>query len=228
MAFMAPGSSPLARGLQAQFLTAGDVLGIIPARAGFTVMAPRTCTPSTDHPRSRGVYQMGTQSFPAIVGSSPLARGLRRRRRAHSWRSPDHPRSRGVYAVDGYGECAAHGSSPLARGLLQRLGGEGRRPRIIPARAGFTLIKNRVVVQPEDHPRSRGVYVSMVWLSVGRWGSSPLARGLQNTNVTGKHPVRIIPARAGFTTYEMANYGEVRDHPRSRGVYHRQHLAGRS
>ena len=31
----------------------------------------------------------------------------------------------------------------------------------------------------------------------------------------------IIPARAGFTAWNVAEISELTDHPRSRGVYHR-------
>ena len=50
------GSSPLARGLR---MTSGRrtfVIRIIPARAGFTEYADEVTEPTTDHPRSRGVY----------------------------------------------------------------------------------------------------------------------------------------------------------------------------
>ena len=50
-------------------------------------------------------------------------------------------------------------------------------------------------------------------------GSSPLARGLPFRAVADGDPVRIIPARAGFTTFSVLNNGYLRDHPRSRGVY---------
>ena len=50
-----------------------------------------------------------------------------------------------------------------------------------------------------DHPRSRGVY-----RKTGDWdplpsGSSPLARGLLDGDISGAINTRIIPARAGFT-----------------------------
>ena len=52
--------------------------GIIPARAGFTVM-PRSITAALkDHPRSRGVYLRAFVDDDGAWGSSPLARGLRR------------------------------------------------------------------------------------------------------------------------------------------------------
>jgi len=111
------GSSPLAQGLPRRYAGRPVASGIIPARAGFTVSAPRSRRHSTDHPRSRGVYAKPVYTVPCTDGSSPLARGLRtyvrqlddvdriiparagftspsrRRYRGHG----DHPRSRGVY-----------------------------------------------------------------------------------------------------------------------------------
>ena len=111
----------------------------------------------------------------------------------------DHPRSRGVYV--------GHGPRP------------GGRPRIIPARAGFTGRPPRPRSFGRDHPRSRGVY----WTPPPAWptsqGSSPLARGLLDHAPTGTVRARIIPARAGFTALCGVPDGGSADHPRSRGVY---------
>ena len=113
-----------------------------------------------------------------IVGSSPLARGLRcagvlplhRRRiipaRAGFTQFPftsgekawDHPRSRGVYPPVAAGSRGPGGSSPLARGLLRETFSALETLRIIPARAGFTLAHIVREAIREDHPRSRGVY----------------------------------------------------------------------
>ena len=74
------GSSPLARGLHAFRKVQEGEPGIIPARAGFTRRrAPRTLR-NPDHPRSRGVYPWPTMYCGCPRGSSPLARGLPRRR----------------------------------------------------------------------------------------------------------------------------------------------------
>mgnify|MGYP001641158710 CR=1 FL=1 len=51
----------------------------------------------------------------------------------------DHPRSRGVYDDRGAQCPGVGGSSPLARGLRVSCGFRRRGPRIIPARAGFTV-----------------------------------------------------------------------------------------
>ena len=134
--------------------------GIIPARAGFTVSAPSGSRAGRDHPRSRGVYWTVSTPSTTVVGSSPLARGLP----ARPTRAPQ----------------TAHGSSPLARGLRRRRGERPSRFRIIPARAGFTAFELVIIGLIPDHPRSRGVYVTVGQASMVPGGSSPLARGLRS------------------------------------------------
>ena len=93
------------------------------------------------------------------------------------------------------------------------------RPRIIPARAGFTEATIIPDVYRGDHPRSRGVYLAVsAGPSQGR-GSSPLARGLPAGEWLTANGRRIIPARAGFTRRRRRRPSASRDHPRSRGVY---------
>ena len=70
------GSSPLARGLLPLWALALVLLGIIPARAGFTRHADRGGRHAWDHPRSRGVYASRVSAQRVSRGSSPLARGL--------------------------------------------------------------------------------------------------------------------------------------------------------
>ena len=114
---MASGSSPLARGLPVEHIEMISKDRIIPARAGFTASTGTCGSTSPDHPRSRGVYSIEGGVIRGSVGSSPLARGLRVRRRATRIRGriiparagfterirhlsneyKDHPRSRGVY-----------------------------------------------------------------------------------------------------------------------------------
>ena len=233
------GSSPLARGL----LPLGDdpatVLGIIPARAGFTRRTPQDSVRPQDHPRSRGVYRNITAEVQETGGSSPLARGLHRMTRrqveAHriiparagftstaSARRPsnqDHPRSRGVYSPCAPWSQISSGSSPLARGLRRHLLDPPGREGIIPARAGFTPSSTDTPIPARDHPRSRGVYWHYIRQRRRRWGSSPLARGLPPQPPPPPHGGRIIPARAGFTRRGDQVHPSRWDHPRSRGVY---------
>ena len=80
------GSSPLARGLPHEPAVIVAEGRIIPARAGFTTRAGRHCRGRQDHPRSRGVYFAQKKPVVASQGSSPLARGLRKQRRARQGR----------------------------------------------------------------------------------------------------------------------------------------------
>ena len=214
------GSSPLARGLHAHSRSRRRGTGIIPARAGFTRLRRSTPRTGQDHPRSRGVYRVVDTSKTDPTGSSPLARGLlRRRRRRLELRGiiparagftrrrgkprnepKDHPRSRGVYASARSRRWSAVGSSPLARGLLGHVRPVPRVTGIIPARAGFTCRASQRGVCSRDHPRSRGVYGMEIEGSPGVEGSSPLARGLPLGDLHRRGCKGIIPARAGFTS----------------------------
>ena len=172
------GSSPLARGLLHVAGPLGRRFRIIPARAGFTKLTLALSPYMWDHPRSRGVYGAGALVVSGFMGSSPLARGLREGAAiglgcggiiparagfteesscaAHQhW---DHPRSRGVYPRSGRAASSSGGSSPLARGLPPPPTPTHLRDRIIPARAGFTLLSCHRAPASADHPRSRGVY----------------------------------------------------------------------
>ena len=213
------GSSPLARGLQRPHARPAPRQGIIPARAGFTLPRPGVSRETWDHPRSRGVYSSTPQACPARPGSSPLARGLPRRRHRR-WRvrriiparagftppptgnrerTQDHPRSRGVYTWPTRRPRSPWGSSPLARGLPSSGRARDDGHRIIPARAGFTRARRRPRRARRDHPRSRGVYGGGSSPTAPADGSSPLARGLQPVPAAEPAPAGIIPARAGFT-----------------------------
>ena len=193
---------------------------IIPARAGFTWPGiPRLCA-SRDHPRSRGVYAVRSRYAARSSGSSPLARGLRMvtvrvlrgigiiPARAGFTAADgdadgveeDHPRSRGVYTTMRSRLSSFTGSSPLARGLPTEMRAKILRPRIIPARAGFTMMRRRYRIPRQDHPRSRGVYARLLEGMALARGSSPLARGLRGNILGAVTQGGIIPARAGFTT----------------------------
>ena len=152
-------------------------------------------------------------------GSSPLARGLRGVVPGRAGGRGIIPARAGFTAGCVVTTAGAGGSSPLARGL--RAASETRRGTggIIPARAGFTAPSPSAGPKWRDHPRSRGVYTQNTLLSSLYTGSSPLARGLLwRPRATGS-PIRIIPARAGFTRRALVRGGGRRDHPRSRGVY---------
>ena len=236
---VAGGSSPLARGLPLCSYRALCRGGIIPARAGFTSSAWMSSPLTGDHPRSRGVYVADAGGNTVPAGSSPLARGLPRTAEgcdpvpgiiparagftAPTERSPsyrqDHPRSRGVYYDYRPDKLVKFGSSPLARGLRHRRLQMIESARIIPARAGFTVLNRGDEIEEWDHPRSRGVYSGPPVAGTRGSGSSPLARGLLPATHERSLNVGIIPARAGFTVSREGFSAWIEDHPRSRGVY---------
>ena len=154
----AQGSSPLARGLLADLGGGLGGGGIIPARAGFTLLSAGAAQAAADHPRSRGVYT----PRPPLVRRSPriipARAGFTLLGRRNALTPEDHPRSRGVYSLSRHMLHSTKGSSPLARGLPSS--GCCSRPhdRIIPARAGFTIPSFGYPKLSPDHPRSRGVY----------------------------------------------------------------------
>ena len=108
--------------------------------------------------------------------------------------------------------------------------GEAFEVRIIPARAGFTMLRRPATSMMRDHPRSRGVYDFDPGLIDVERGSSPLARGLHGPPLNRVRRIGIIPARAGFTPRCDPDIPSFGDHPRSRGVYRccRNRLLSRS
>ena len=111
------GSSPLARGTRPLSLVCGLCRRLIPARAGNTFLTSLRMRKATAHPRSRGEHSCPHASKKNPYGSSPLARGTRKRTGKNNWanrliparagntpkssirasRISAHPRSRGEH-----------------------------------------------------------------------------------------------------------------------------------
>ena len=178
--------------------------------------------PSSAHPRSRGEHSTPPAAMQVWSGSSPLARGTHKKdahnkehvrlipARAGNTRGyrtvsmflSAHPRSRGEHTGYGVTSDGVPGSSPLARGT-QGAGSGGHPPRrLIPARAGNTYRVSGSVRWASAHPRSRGEHFSSSRHFMPGTGSSPLARGTQNTTPTHPKKIRLIPARAGNTHHD--------------------------
>ena len=216
---LAAGSSPLSRGIRLSVAAASRSGGIIPALAGNTREGVRRRLRRGDHPRSRGEYWGDNEPDSALVGSSPLSRGIRVPGRLHGDHgriipalagntvvgmtgvvpAPDHPRSRGEYVPVGQLHVAPYGSSPLSRGILVRCKIIQIRIRIIPALAGNTRRSSPCTASRRDHPRSRGEYGGSHSFCPGMRGSSPLSRGIQYRIRIQTGIERIIPALAGNT-----------------------------
>ena len=155
------GSSPRVRGKQIR--AAGHETGrrIIPARAGQTVWRSTRSRRPADHPRACGANLCWRAPMSAVRGSSPRVRGKRTTQVPHMQAAriiparagqtqysrlfrrarPDHPRACGANSAMAASIIWVSGSSPRVRGK-RRQGREARRQRrIIPARAGQTLVR---------------------------------------------------------------------------------------
>ena len=173
------GSSPLARGTRRLQCVPADLLRFIPARAGNTGRPTTSTRTTTVHPRSRGEHLEWTPTGNRPAGSSPLARGTRKRDAntvararfipARAGNTPNaysvgqpypvHPRSRGEHWITSRSVGNQPGSSPLARGTRPRGTALRRLHRFIPARAGNTRIRSTASPPSSVHPRSRGEHV---------------------------------------------------------------------
>ena len=174
------GSSPLARGTRHCRPGEQPRRGLIPARAGNTSVAAPSTPPSQAHPRSRGEHSTHTLPLSLVTGSSPLARGTRRRApgvlvyhglipahvgnttRRIRIRHPHeaHPRSRGEHIGVGRAHFRVSGSSPLTRGTLLQVQLLLLFTRLIPAHAGNTRPRSPSVCSCWAHPHSLGEQMS--------------------------------------------------------------------
>ena len=126
---------------------------------------------------------------------------------------------RGEYQVVGVLYDRDAGSPPLARGIRCTEEYNPLIPRITPACAGNTkhLLKNPL--RTKDHPRLRGEYHYICQTRTKRWGSPPLARGIQLWRQPSNLESGITPACAGNTLLLRTNETSSWDHPRLRGEY---------
>ena len=93
---------------------------------------------------------------------------------------PDHPRACGANGAQQGKQVGSAGSSPRVRGKRPCVG-IGRRPRrIIPARAGQTMIVRIGLMTVSDHPRACGANMGMTEKLKDKYGSSPRVRGKQS------------------------------------------------
>ena len=191
------GSSPRARGARRGSTGPGLAPRLIPASAGSTSPRRRSRPRWPAHPRERGEHPMLVRWFWAASGSSPRARGARRRRRGpvggvglipasagstpsrpiRRSRQPAHPRERGEHEWSGHADEGRAGSSPRARGARVPQGRVRAQRRLIPASAGSTRYRKCLITPRRAHPRERGEHFPHHVVGAAEAGSSPRARG---------------------------------------------------
>ena len=172
-------------------------------------------------PLSRGIRSFSATQplkgriIPALAGNTPSI---------SNWMCgpADHPRSRGEYYDKGRDLLSLPGSSPLSRGIQLPPELPERPTRIIPALAGNTMNWATLKLAWRDHPRSRGEYSARDRRVRRALGSSPLSRGILGGLSQMASGNRIIPALAGNTSLLVVGCILCRDHPRSRGEYHKK------
>ena len=175
-------------------------------------------------PRARGAAISASHSA-RCGGIIPARAGSRPCERIKIEQVGDHPRARGEQASCGPTIRWPRGSSPRARGA----GGLGRNQAlpqgIIPARAGSRWSGSESSFTAGDHPRARGEQ-DPVLVALTRWtGSSPRARGAEDSDGWYDYQGRIIPARAGSRAAAATGATAPRDHPRARGEQRWQALS---
>ena len=109
------------------------------------------------------------------------------------------------------------GSSPRVRGADVRDGQPHVVARIIPARAGSSSTRIWPSGLVEDHPRACGEQMLSLFCILLTSGSSPRVRGAAYNIYDNPTQWRIIPARAGSSSFSSLSAILSADHPRACG-----------
>ena len=193
------GSSPPVRGAHWNRCLRSGRTGLIPARAGSTIVA----------------------LFAGFAGwgSSPPVRGARGHHdwsRGHDWLIPAragstfrflarpimsgaHPRPCGEHLISSTLQPSCAGSSPPVRGAPHAQLMAGAVSGLIPARAGSTHQPVQLSLCSGAHPRPCGEHICTAIFNACVEGSSPPVRGAQQPVKWVLQTVGLIPARAGST-----------------------------
>ena len=237
------GSSPRMRGAPQAINSLINIIRIIPAYAGSTMLQFSTEGNLKDHPRVCGEHGGLAGDVQPKLGSSPRMRGAltvmvrarpvmriipayagstRRRWQGDGFRR-DHPRVCGEHNMVQFVPFSWTGSSPRMRGapLPPRQGPQV--PGIIPAYAGSTFRCRRSRSAPTDHPRVCGEHASWSRCPMAGTGSSPRMRGAPGAGSGSRTQEGIIPAYAGSTISSQLSNPYSEDHPRVCGEHMMTH-----
>ena len=130
-----------------------------------------------------------------------------------------HPRPCGEHKRTAWNHATRAGSSPPVRGALIFSVVTDNPIGLIPARAGSTTPRPSASPASRAHPRPCGEHRWKMRARVRGMGSSPLARGTQQSLSLAVPAPGLIPARAGNTRGESVQVIPGGAHPRSRGEH---------
>ena len=176
-----------------------------------------------DHPRLRGEHPHFYKANFTRVGSPPPTRGTHGAGRFNALTAritpayagntgslnksiatvQDHPRLRGEHSSTVPPVGIAIGSPPPTRGTLCVNVKFIKYNRITPAYAGNTCFCRYNAASTQDHPRLRGEHSLPVAPLIACTGSPPPTRGTQINNYVQLAHIRITPAYAGNTLYQL-------------------------
>ncbi len=169
-------------------------------------------------PRARGTLHVGDQ-LARVVRVIPACAGNTLQWLTAPAPSTGHPRVRGEHAPSSRACRNLAGSSPRARGTLPRSAIGAGRLRVIPACAGNTGTRMRLLRGRSGHPRVRGEHLVKRIRGHFDRGSSPRARGTPLVALVVLGVLRVIPACAGNTDSNDAQRLARPGHPRVRGEH---------
>ena len=130
---------------------------------------------------------------------------------------PVHPRLRGELGSTRDKMTGSIGSSPLTRGTRVQTRRSRQRYRFIPAYAGNSRVRRRLLQCCSVHPRLRGELSAGKSPQFASIGSSPLTRGTRENSSPHEFHGRFIPAYAGNSVLPAVCMRDRSVHPRLRG-----------
>ncbi len=227
------------RGTHHKIKNCTSIIRITPAHAGNTFGATGWRVLPKDHPRTCGEHCISIYRSSPKIGSPPHMRGTHRYclsksvpnriTPAHAGNTrlfvvkknscEDHPRTCGEHGVCVYGRKWEEGSPPHMRGTLTLRKGNTVASRITPAHAGNTRAHYAWTSLYQDHPRTCGEHVSVMWFPFSTSGSPPHMRGTRCMCVWTQVGRRITPAHAGNTSPPLSRVVMSWDHPRTCGEH---------
>ena len=211
------GSSPRVRGAVSVGPRSRDGSGIIPARAGSSLLGAFPCPVGQDHPRACGEQKVREVLCVGWVRIIPARAGSSRSHRTGQLGGRDHPRACGEQTMALLVLPMKLGSSPRVRGADNLKAGACQLDGIIPARAGSRLSTRHSASRSPDHPRACGEQGLVFTDDYDLGGSSPRVRGAGICQGARDLRARIIPARAGSRPRYRPSRSWTPDHPRACG-----------